>query len=133
LRGLRLECRMSVEQSRLVCVVEDDGDVRASVRLLLEVMGYRVVDYANAEAFLRATDGHTADCLVFDLNMGGMTGLELLKRLRSEGVRTPAIIVTANGNELDDHFIRAGALKVLHKPPAASEMLACIAYACGAE
>jgi FixJ family two-component response regulator len=124
---------MSIEQSRLVCVVEDDGDVRASIRLLLEVMGYRVVDYANAEAFLRATEGYAADCLVFDLYMGGMTGLELLERLRSDGVRTPAIIVTANGRDLDDRFIRAGAMTVLRKPPAASEMLACIARACGSK
>jgi len=122
---------MRVEQSRLVCVVEDDTDVRASVRLLLEVTGYRVIDFANAEAFLRATDGYAADCLVLDLHMGGMTGLELLERLRSEGVRTPAIIVTANGKDLDDRFIRAGAMTVLHKPSAASEMLACVALACG--
>jgi FixJ family two-component response regulator len=122
---------MSVEQPRLVCVVEDDADVRASVRLLLEVMGYRVVDFANAEAFLRAADGYAADCLVFDLYMRGMTGLELLERLRSDGVRTPAIIVTANGKDLDDRFIRAGAMTVLRKPPAASEMLDCIARACG--
>jgi FixJ family two-component response regulator len=122
---------MRVEQSRLVCVVEDDADVRASVRLLLEVTGYRVVDFANAEAFLRATDGYAADCLVLDLDMGGMTGLELLERLRSEGVQTPAIIITANGKDLDERFVRVGAMTVLHKPSAASEMLACIARACG--
>lgn len=122
---------MSVEQSRLVCVVEDDPDVRASVRLLLEATGYRVVEFANAEAFLRATDGREAACLVFDLYMGGMTGLELLERLRSEGVQTPALIVTADGSDLDARCARAGALALLHKPAAASEMLAWVAHACG--
>jgi FixJ family two-component response regulator len=122
---------MSVEQSRLVCVVEDDADVRASVRLLLEATGYRVVDFANAEAFLRATDGRDAACLVFDLYMGGMTGLDLLERLRSDGVQTPALIVTANGADLDARCARAGALALLHKPSAASEMLAWVARACG--
>ena len=122
---------MSVEQSRLVCIVEDDADVRASVRLLLEATGYRVVEFANAEAFLCATDGREAACLVFDLYMGGMTGLELLERLRSEGVQTPALIVTADGSDLDARCARAGALALLHKPAAASEMLAWVAHACG--
>ena len=121
---------MSVEQSRLVCIVEDDADVRASVRLLLEATGYRVVEFANAEAFLRATDGRDAACLVFDLYMGGMTGLDLLERLRSEGVQTPALIVTADGRDLDARCARAGALALLHKPAVASEMLAWVAHAC---
>jgi FixJ family two-component response regulator len=122
---------MSVDQSRLVCVVEDDADVRASIRLLLEATGYRVMDFANAEAFLRATDGRDAACLVLDLYMGGMTGLDLLERLRSDGVQTPALIVTANGGDLDARCSRAGALALLHKPSAASEMLAWVAHACG--
>ena len=122
---------MRVEQSCLVCVVEDDADVRDSVRLLLEATGYRVVDFANAEAFLRATDGRDAACLVFDLHMGGITGLELLERLRSLGIQTPAIIVTASGEYLDDRCARAGALALLHKPSAASEMLTWVARACG--
>jgi len=124
---------MRVEQSCLVCVVEDDADVRASVRLLLEASGYRVLDFANAEAFLRATDGRDASCLVFDLHMGGMTGLELLERLRSTGVQTPAIIVTANGGDLEARCVRAGALAMLRKPPVASEMLGWIARACGSQ
>lgn len=119
---------MSVEH--LVCIVEDDADVRASVRLLLEVTGYRVAEFANAEAFLRATDGRDAACLVFDLYMGGMTGLDLLERLRSEGVQTPALIITADGSDLDARCARAGALALLHKPAAASEMLAWVAHAC---
>jgi len=122
---------MSVKQSRLVCVVEDDADVRASAKLLLEATGYRVVDFANAESFLRATDGRDAACLVFDLYMGGMTGLDLLECLRSDGVQTPVIIVTANRDDLDDRCARAGALALLHKPAAASEMLAWVARACG--
>jgi FixJ family two-component response regulator len=121
---------MSVEQPRLVCVVEDDADVRASAKLLLEATGYRVVDFANAEAFLRATDGRDAACLVFDLYMGGMTGLDLLEFLRSDGVQTPVIIVTANRDDLDARCARAGALALLHKPAAASEMLAWVAHAC---
>ena len=122
---------MRVEQSCLICVVEDDADVRDSVRLLLEASGYRVMDFANAEAFLRATDGRDAACLVFDLHMGGMTGLELLERLRSLGIETPAIIVTASGEDLDNRCARAGALALLHKPSAASEMLTWVARACG--
>ena len=120
---------MSVD--RLVCVVEDDADVRASAKLLLETTGYRVADFANAEAFLRATDGRDAACLVLDLQMGGMTGLELLESLRSAGVQTPAIIVTASTGNLEARCARAGTLAVLRKPPAASDMLGWVARACG--
>ena len=115
---------------RLVCVVEDDAEVRASARLLLESTGYRVADFANAEAFLRATDGRDAACLVFDLHMGGMTGLELLESLRSAGVQTPAIIVTASGDDLEERCARAGTLALLRKPPSASDMLGWVARAC---
>jgi FixJ family two-component response regulator len=122
---------VSVEQSRLVCVVEDDAEVRASARLLLESTGYRVAEFANAEAFLRTTDGRDAACLVFDFHMGGMTGLELLENLRSAGVQTPAIIVTASAEDLQARCARAGTLALLRKPPSASDMLGWIARACG--
>lgn len=122
---------MSIEQARLVYVVEDDADVRASVKLLLEATGYRVAEFASAEAFLHATDGRDAACLVFDLHMDGMTGLELLESLRSAGVQTPAIIVTASSRDLAARCARAGTLAVLRKPPSASDMLGWIARACG--
>jgi FixJ family two-component response regulator len=122
---------MSVEQSNLVCVVEDDADVRASARLLLEVTGYRVAEFASAEAFLRAPDGRDAACLVLDMHMGAMTGLELLERLRSTGVQTPAIIVSASSSNIRARCARAGTLAVLPKPPAVSDMLAWVAHACG--
>ena len=122
---------MSVEQSRLVCVVEDDADVRASARLLLEVSGYRVMDFASAEAFLHAPDGRDAACLVFDQYMEGMTGLDLLECLRLDGIQTTVIIVTASRDDLYARCSRAGALALLHKPAVASEMLAWVARACG--
>ena len=93
---------MCVEQPRLVCVVEDDTDVRASARLLLEATGYRVADFANAEDFLRASDGRDASCLVFDLHMGGMTGLELLERLIHLRIVTQPNQVLVAGHPLLD-------------------------------
>jgi FixJ family two-component response regulator len=122
---------MSVEQSSLVCVVEDDASVRASARLLLETTGYRVAEFANAEAFLCAAESLDADCLLLDLHMGDMTGLDLLEHLRSTGVQTPAIIVTASSGNLGARCARAGTLAVLPKPPVVSDMLAWVAYACG--
>jgi FixJ family two-component response regulator len=125
-----MEPIVSAEQARPVYVVEDDDAVRASVRLLLETVGYVVRDYASAEALL-ADDGTTdAACFLLDFQLGGMSGLDLLERMRAQGVRTPAIIVTANANLSDERYKRANVLAVLRKPAPAADLLDWVEKAC---
>ena len=119
---------MDTADTRTICIVEDDEAVRASTRLLLETAGYRVVDFASAEAFLAARDVD-ANLLVLDLNMRGLTGLELLELLRARGCHIPAIVATANYARLETRYRKAGVLAVLIKPASSKLLLAWIAKA----
>ena len=121
---------VSDNRPRIIHAVDDDDDVRDSMRVLLESFGYMVRTFASPAEFLRDPEGGKADCLLVDLQMPGMTGLELLKQLRTRGVRTPAILITANDDILESLPARAEVLTVLRKPAAGDELLQWIERAC---
>ncbi len=114
---------MNEKKSRVICIVDDDGDVRDSTRVLLESSGFVVRDYPSAGEFLKSSINDDIGCLLLDLHMPGMTGLELLENLRARNIQTPAIIVTANDDKLTARVARAGVLKTLRKPVDDSELL----------
>jgi two-component system response regulator FixJ len=106
-----------------ICVVDDDRAVRESTAALLESAGYAVKSFASADEFLRHSGSQEANCLLFDLNMPGLSGLELLELLRSREIATPAIVLTADGRWSNARMTRAGALKVLRKPVSEVDLL----------
>jgi FixJ family two-component response regulator len=115
----------------VIAIVDDDEPVRDSMRLLLESFGFRARDYASAQNLLDDPDGIDCSCLVLDLHMPGMGGLELLEMLRSRGVHVPALLVTANGDpNLGDRIERAGILATLAKPVSENVLLEWIERAC---
>ena len=77
---------MNDAQKHLVFVVEDDEEVRISTRALLEAWGYAVREFASGEEVITANDAGTAGCIVLDHNLSGMTGLELIRQLRADGL-----------------------------------------------
>ena len=113
---------MSIIPRGKIQVVDDDEDVRASTRLLLEAMGFSVEDFADAESFLKAAEGSPADCLILDNHLPGMSGVELLELLRQRGIDTPALIMTANGRQTAIRAAKAGATTVLRKPLAGDSL-----------
>lgn len=123
---------MSAGKTRLVYIIEDDEAVRSSTRLWLETMNYEVGAFPSAEAFLQDTEGREAGCLLLDYHLGGMNGVDLLELLRSRGVTTPAIILTANRNLPRERLSQVGVLAVLPKPPVTGDLLALIENACAA-
>ena len=114
---------MTKTNGATICVIDDDGAVRESTVALLESAGYTVKPFASADEFLRRPASQNADCLLCDLNMPGLNGLELLELLRSRGITAPAIILTANGERAGARMMRAGVLKVLHKPVSEADLL----------
>ena len=114
---------MSDAQRHLVFIVEDDDEVRASTRTLLEASGYAVREFANGEDVIASGDAATAGCIVLDYNLSGMTGLELIKQLRAEGVQTPAIMVSGNGKQLAEAAAKVGVAAVLRKPLSAEALV----------
>ncbi len=110
-----------------VCIVDDDDAVRDSLCLLLEAHGLCVEAFSSPLAYLnRALDGRF-DCLVLDLHMPEMTGLELTERLRAEHVTTPVIILTGRiDRALAPRMERACIAALLSKPVSEEELLAAI-------
>ena len=101
----------------IVYVVDDDDSVRDSLRALLESHEMVVRDYASADAFLTEAEQVTIGCLLLDLHMPGLTGLAVLKRLRSQGLHLPVIVMTGRGDRsLKEQVTQVGAFAYLEKP-----------------
>ena len=100
----------------MILVVEDDIATRDSLCLLFECEGIDCRGFASAEAFLAADPPLDGSCLIFDVHMTGMTGLELLERLRAGGARTPAIIITGQPSPAILKRAEASGAAVLEKP-----------------
>ena len=113
-----------------IAVVDDDESIRQGLANLISSVGYEVDLYASAEEFLASADASEAACLVLDLRMPGMGGLELLRRLAAEGRETPVIVVTAHGDDkARAESITAGAVAFLNKPFKEETLLGAIASA----
>ncbi|MFL5268739.1 MAG: response regulator [Stellaceae bacterium] len=113
-----------------IFVVDDDSAVREALRDLLQQDGRMVEVYASSEAFLEAYRPGREGCLLIDARMPGMGGLELLRRLQSEGTRLPAIMITGQGDvPMAVEAMRAGAADFIEKPIGRDELFASIEHA----
>ena len=118
---------MSASNSRLVYVVDDDEALRDSVRWLLESTGYRIAAYSTAERFLAAYKPGCATCLVLDVRMPGLTGLELQQELNRRGETLPIIFITGHGTvPMAVSAVKSGAFHFLEKPFKDAQLLALI-------
>ena len=109
---------MSTEQSlRFIAIVDDDRSVQTSLQDLIESEGLSTLCFSSAEQFLDSGAQHKAACLIVDIRMPGMSGLELQTKLKAERCRIPIIFVTAHGDlKMRTQAMRDGALKFLAKP-----------------
>jgi FixJ family two-component response regulator len=101
----------------LVCVVEDDASLRASLQDLLGSVGLRVAAFASAQEFLRSTRPEVPSCLVLDVRLPGVSGLELQQRLAAGDMAMPIIFITGHGDiPMSVQAMKAGAVDFLPKP-----------------
>jgi len=108
---------VSQDERRVVSIVDDDESLRRSVRNLLTSVGFRVETFESAEAFLQSAERVHTGCVVLDLRMPGMSGLDLLGHLAAIGSRIPVIILTAHSDdEARRRTLQAGAVAHLGKP-----------------
>ncbi len=113
-----------------VYIVEDDQSVRDAVGLLLGLHGHAVAMFADAESFLQAYRPEWSGCLLLDIRMPGMNGLELQERLARIGCRMPAIVMTGHGDvDSARQAFRAQAVDFLEKPLDQARLLDAIAEA----
>lgn len=110
--------------SPLVAVVDDDASVRRALARLLQSAEFRVLTYASATEFLDTGISSTPDCVILDIHLGGMSGLELLSRLRELGYNLPVLIITAHDDaQAREAATRGGCAVYLRKPLDAKVLL----------
>ena len=108
---------MNGNETRLVSIVDDDESLRRSVKNLLTSVGFQVETFASAEAFLQSAHRTDTRCVVLDLRMPGMSGLDLLVHLAAAGSPIPVVILTAHSDdEARRRTLQAGAVAFLGKP-----------------
>ena len=113
-----------------VFIVDDDEMVRDSLRALLEAHRFQVHDFESARGFLDNRERLARGCLLVDMHMPDMNGLELLQALRKQGDAMPAVLYTGrNDPELEARALTAGASAVLDKPVTHTTLLAAIRQA----
>lgn len=101
----------------LVAIVDDDDLMRGALQGMLKSVGLSSQAFASAEEFLTSGQQHKTACLIADIRMPGMSGLELQARLNDEQCRIPTIFITAHGDEkMRMQALRAGAVEFLAKP-----------------
>jgi len=117
-------------ENAVVYIVDDDTLIRTSMREMLEAEGHEVKDFANCEEFLSTYQPLQEGCLLIDAYLPGMTGLELLQRLKESGDHLPAIMITGNSDvPIAVEAMKAGAVDFIEKPIGTAELLASITRA----
>ena len=108
----------------LISVVDDDESVRRTTKLLIESFGYRAAVYESAEVFLRSRKLHDTLCLIVDVQMPGIGGLELQSQLAAKDCSIPIIFITAYRNETSlQQAMQAGAVAFRDKPFSDEQLL----------
>ena len=113
-----------------VYVVDDDASVREAVGRLVRSGGWKVETFASAREFLGSSSAHVPGCLILDVRLPGLSGLDLQERLAKAGTRTPIIFLTGHADiPTSVRAIKAGALEFLTKPYADADLIAAIEQA----
>ncbi len=111
----------------VISVIDDDASVRAATNNLLRSRGYLVHTFASAEEFLRSPHLNETSCVIADVQMSVMGGLDLLATMRRRGYDAPFIFITAFPDEgVRTRALRAGAICFLAKPFAAPSLIMCL-------
>ena len=119
--------RPALSTLSVISVIDDDASVRAATNNLLRSHGYTVHTFASAEEFLRSAQVNGTSCVIADVQMPVLSGLDLLALMRTQGYRVPFIFITAFPDEnVRDRALKAGAIAFLAKPFAAPTLIKCL-------
>ena len=117
----------TTQTESVVFVVDDDASIRAAVKSLLKSVGLRSESFGSTEEFVSAVRPDTPSCLVLDVRLPGMSGLDFQAELEKRGVRIPIIFITAHGDiPMTSRAMKAGAVEFLPKPFQKRELLEAI-------
>lgn len=112
---------------KIICVIDDDESMRASLEGLLRSLGHAVRGFASAEDYLASPARECCACVISDVQMPGMSGLDLQERMRAARIATPFIFITAFGEgQAQARAMHGGAACFLRKPFDAAALIACL-------
>ena len=121
-------------EAALISIVDDDESMREALQSLLRSVGFRAETFASAEQFLQSDQIENTACLILDVRMPGMSGLELQRRLIATQCRIPIVFVTAHGDEeARSRALQEGAVEFLLKPFSEEALLNAIQVALHAQ
>jgi|SRR5690348_16842511 FixJ family two-component response regulator len=105
------------EKPKVIAIVDDDESVRAALLGMMKAVDLPALAFVSAEEFLSSAEQRRTACLIADIRLGGMSGIELQSRLNSDHCRIPIIFITAHGDEkVRMQALRGGAVEFLTKP-----------------
>ena len=123
---------MALKETPVVFVVDDDEGIRASIQGLLKSAGLRAECFETAEEFLQRQASNGPSCLILDVSLPGINGLDFQQQLRAAGLQIPIIFLTAHGNiPMTVKAMKSGAVEFLTKPFGDEELLSAIQQALG--
>ena len=106
-----------MQQIPVISIVDDDESVREATKSLVRSLGFRTMTFSSAEEFLESTQAKVTACLITDIQMPGLNGVELQQRLIADGQSVPTIFISGLADErLEQEVLRGGALGYLRKP-----------------
>jgi FixJ family two-component response regulator len=121
-----------MRRAPLISIIDDDESMRESTEGLLGSLGYRAVTFSSAEEFLKSECVHDTSCLIADVRMPGLSGIDLQRQLIARGVRMPTIFITAFPEERTGRCAMTdGAVGYLAKPFREESLLKCLDVALG--
>jgi FixJ family two-component response regulator len=111
----------------MISIVDDDESVREATNALVRSLGYAAATFASAEEFLGSGRVHATSCLIADVQMPGLSGIDLQHQLLAQGVQVPIIFVTAFPDErIRRRALDAGAVDFLSKPWSDEQLVSCL-------
>jgi FixJ family two-component response regulator len=121
-----------LQDSPVISIVDDDPSIRAATQSLIRSLGLKAQTFASAEEFLQSPFLDDTACVISDIQMPGMSGVDLQQRLIRDNRHIPIVFITAFPNEVTErHVLQAGAFGFLHKPFDSQALITCIRTALG--
>lgn len=110
-----------------IAVIDDDDSFRLALVESLSSLGYQADGYVSAEDYISTVGGKSFSCVVTDIHMPGMSGIDLMHRLAAQGSTTPVVLITARSDtNLEAKAAAAGAVCLLRKPFEINDLIGCI-------
>jgi len=121
---------MMSERRKTVAVVDDDASMLKATQTLLDAHGFSSIGFSSAQDFLHRDARMRVDCVLLDIDLGGESGIDLRRRMKTQGCKIPVIFITAlDSTAVRQEAIGAGCVAYLRKPFQADQLAAALAKA----